>query len=105
MVHCPRADQYDLEKITRNLRLAVSGGAAMPVEVMLAFNEKFNVKILEGYGLSETSPIAVFNRLDREARPGSIGLPVWGVQVRLVDADDQDVDTGAVGAIAIPGHN
>src|SRR5258708_7972679 len=105
MVHCPRADQYDLEKITRNLRLAVSGGAAMPVEVMLAFNEKFNVKILEGYGLSETSPIAVFNRLDREARPGSIGLPVWGVQVRLVDADDQDVDPGEVGEIATRGHN
>ncbi len=105
MLHYPRADQYDLQKITRNLRLAVSGGAAMPVEVMLAFNEKFNVKILEGYGLSETSPIAVFNRLDREARPGSIGLPVWGVQVRLVDADDQDVDTGEVGEIAIRGHN
>ena len=105
MLNYPRADQYDLQKIARNLRLACSGGAAMPVEVMLAFNEKFNVKILEGYGLSETSPIAVFNRLDREARPGSIGFPVWGVEVRLVDADDQDVETGEVGEIAIRGHN
>src|SRR5216684_9407939 len=67
MLHYPKADQYDLQKIARNLRLAISGGAAMPVEVMRAFNEKFNVKILEGYGLSETSPVAVFNRLDREA--------------------------------------
>jgi long-chain acyl-CoA synthetase len=105
LLHYPRADQYDLQKIARTLRLAVSGGAAMPVEVMLAFNEKFNVKILEGYGLSETSPIATFTRLDREARPGSIGLPVWGVQVRLVDADDRDVATGEVGEIAIRGHN
>src|SRR5260221_12022604 len=105
LLHYPRANQHDLQKIARTLRLAVSGGAAMPVEVMLAFNEKFNVKILEGYGLSETSPIATFTRLDREARPGSIGLPVWGVQVRLVDADDQDVATGEVGEIAIRGHN
>src|SRR5947207_13240891 len=68
LLNYPRADQYDLQKIARNLRLAISGGAAMPVEVMRAFNEKFNVTILEGYGLSETSPVAVFNRLDREAR-------------------------------------
>ena len=105
MLNYPGADKYDLQKIARNLRVTISGGAAMPVEVMRAFNEKFNVKILEGYGLSETSPIAVFNRLDREARPGSIGFPVWGVEVRLVDADDQDVDTGEVGEIAIRGHN
>src|SRR5207244_9849446 len=76
LLHHPRAEQYDLQKITRHLRVTISGGAAMPVEVMLAFNEKFKVKILEGYGLSETSPIAVFNRLDREAKPGSIGWPV-----------------------------
>src|SRR5438874_5762018 len=82
-----------------------AGAAALPVEVMRAFNEKFNVKILEGYGLSETSPIAVFYRLDREARPGSIGFPVWGVEVRLVNEDDQDVGAGEVGEIAIRGHN
>jgi long-chain acyl-CoA synthetase len=105
MLHHPRADQYDLQKITRNLRVTISGGAAMPMEVMLAFNEKFNVKILEGYGLSETSPIAVFNRLDREVKPGSIGLPVWGVQVRVVDQDDHDVGTNEVGEIVIRGHN
>jgi long-chain acyl-CoA synthetase len=105
LLNYSKADQYDLQKIVNNLRLAVSGGAAMPVEVMLAFNEKYKVKIIEGYGLSETSPIAVFNRLDREARPGSIGFPVWGVDVRLVDADDQDVESGEVGEIAIRGHN
>jgi long-chain acyl-CoA synthetase len=105
MLHHPRAEQYDLQKITRHLRVTISGGAAMPVEVMLAFNEKFKVKILEGYGLSETSPIAVFNRLDREAKPGSIGLPVWGVQVRVVEQDDREVDSNEVGEIVIRGHN
>src|SRR5260370_6938816 len=90
MTHLPKADKYDLQKISRNLRITVSGGAAMPVEVMRAFNEKFNVKILEGYGLSETSPIAVFNRLDREAKPGSIGLPVWRSEARLVIATHPD---------------
>jgi long-chain acyl-CoA synthetase len=61
--------------------------------------------LLEGYGLSETSPIAVFNRLDRVAKPGSIGLPVWGVEVRVVDQDDREVATNEVGEIIIRGHN
>src|SRR5258707_14612278 len=91
MLHYPKADQYDLQKIARNLRLAISGGAAMPVEVMRAFNEKFNSKILEGDGRSETSPVAGFNRLDRGVRAGSIGLHVCGVDARLVDANDHDV--------------
>jgi len=99
------AGRYDLEKIARQLRLSVSGGSAMPVEVMRAFEEKFQVKILEGYGLSETSPVATFNRLDRESKPGSIGLPVWGISVRIVDQDDHDVGTNELGEIVIRGHN
>ncbi len=105
MLNYPRADRHDLQKIARHLRVTISGGAALPVEVMRAFNEKFNVKILEGYGLSETSPVAVFNRLDRAAKPGSIGFPVWGVEVRLVDQDDRDVNPNDVGEIVIRGHN
>jgi long-chain acyl-CoA synthetase len=105
LLNHPGADRYDLEKIARQLRLAVSGGSAMPVEVMRAFEEKFQVKILEGYGLSETSPVATFNRLDRESKPGSIGLPVWGISVRLVDQDDHDVGTNELGEIVIRGHN
>lgn len=105
MLNFPGANKYDLEKIARNLRLCVSGGAAMPVEVMRAFEEKFNVIILEGYGLSETSPVATFNRLDRPTKPGSIGLPVWGVSVRIVDQHDYDVGTNEVGEIIIRGHN
>ncbi len=105
LLNYPGADHYDLEKIARNLRLCISGGSAMPVEVMRAFEEKFKVKVLEGYGLSETSPVATFNRLDRERKPGSIGLPVWGVSVRIVNQNDQDVGTNELGEIVIRGHN
>ncbi len=66
----------------------------MPVEVMRGFEAKFGCAVLEGYGLSETSPIASFNRRDRERKPGSIGMPVEGVEFKLVD-----------GEIAIRGHN
>ena len=105
MLNHPNPEKFDLEKIARNLRLAVSGGSAMPVEVMRAFGEKFKVEILEGYGLSETSPVATFNRLDRPAKPGSVGLPTWGVSVRVVDINDNDVPQGEMGEIVIKGHN
>jgi len=87
------------------LQLSVSGGASMPLDVMNAFEQKFKVKILEGYGLSETSPVASFTRLDRERKPGSIGLPVWGVEMRIVDELDQMVPQGELGEIVIRGHN
>jgi long-chain acyl-CoA synthetase len=105
LLHYPGADKYDLDKISKTLRYAFSGGSAMPVEVMKAFGEKFQVKILEGYGLSETSPVATFNRVDRERKPGSVGLPVWGVDVRIVDEEDEDVPQGELGEIVIRGHN
>lgn len=99
------ADKYDIEKISNNLRLCGCGAAAMPVEVMKEFEEKYGVVILEGYGLSETSPVACFNRLDRERKPGSIGLPVWGVEMRAVDDEMNDVAVGEPGEIIIRGHN
>jgi long-chain acyl-CoA synthetase len=105
LLNHPGADKYDLEKIASNLRLCASGGAAMPVEVMRAFEERFNVKILEGYGLSETSPVATFNRMDRPTKPGSVGVPVWGVDIRIVDEYDKDVPQGELGEIVIRGHN
>jgi long-chain acyl-CoA synthetase len=105
MLNHPNPEKFDLAKIAGNLRLAVSGGSAMPVEVMRAFGEKFKVEILEGYGLSETSPVATFNRLDRPSKPGSVGLPVWGVSVRVVDLEDKDVAQGEMGEIVIKGHN
>ncbi|MEU0506699.1 long-chain fatty acid--CoA ligase, partial [Nocardia sp. NPDC005998] len=96
----------EIHPMHEHLRLAVSGGAALPVEILTRFRQRFGVDIAEGYGLSETSPLALFADPDHEPRPGSIGRPVWGVQVRLVDADWNTV-TGndAVGEIAIRGHN
>jgi long-chain acyl-CoA synthetase len=105
LLNYPGADKYDLEKIAKNLSMAVSGGSALPVEVLKQFGERFDVKILEGYGLSETSPVATFNRIDLPTKPGSVGVPVWGVDVRVVDADDVDVPIGEMGEIVIKGHN
>ena len=97
----PEADQFD----TSSLRLCLTGGAPMPVEVLNAFNSKYQVEILEGYGLSETSPVASFNRLDMPRNPGSIGYPVWGVEMAIVDEHDQTVADGERGEIVIRGHN
>ncbi|MER6106434.1 long-chain fatty acid--CoA ligase [Streptomyces sp. NPDC001832] len=87
------------------LRVAVSGGASLPVEVLHAFEREFNVTVLEGYGLSETSPVAAFNAPDRPRKAGSIGLPVRGVELRLVADDGTAVGPGEVGEIAIRGEN
>ena len=88
-----------------SLRLCISGGAAMPVEVMRSFEETFGCIILEGYGLSETSPVASFNHPHRERKPGSIGTPIAGVEMRAVDDDGEEVPQGEVGEIAIRGEN
>jgi long-chain acyl-CoA synthetase len=95
ILNVPNAGDYD----TSSLQICVSGGAAMPVEIMRGFEEKFGCKVLEGYGLSETSPVASFNHPDRERKPGSIGTPVDGVEMKLADEDN------GVGEIAIRGHN
>ena len=83
----------------------MSGGSAMPEEVMRKFEEKFGCKVLEGYGLSETSPVASFNHPDKERKPGSIGTPIEGVEMKVVDDDGNEVDQGEVGEIVIKGHN
>lgn len=102
LLHHPDASKYDLS----SLKYCVSGGSAMPVEVMRAFDEKYKVNILEGYGLSETSPVASFNVLDRPKKPGSIGLPIKGVEFKLVDDQDRTIDkSGEPGEICIKGHN
>jgi long-chain acyl-CoA synthetase len=95
--------QEDLDRIAANLTTASSGGAALPLEVLNRFAERFGVGVLEGYGLSETSPVASFNRPDRPARAGSIGRPVWGVEMRLIEDDWKDAGDGP-GEIAIRGH-
>src|SRR6266545_276073 len=94
-------NRYDVSA----LRVCVSGGAALPVEVLRGFEEAFGCVILEGYGLSETSPVASFNHPDSERKPGSIGTPIRGVAMRVLDEQGIDVPLGEVGEIAIRGHN
>ena len=101
MLHSPDAGTTDVS----SLRLCVSGGSAMPVEVMRSFEEQFGCIVLEGYGLSETSPVASFNHPHAERKPGSIGTPIRGVEMRLVDDDGKDVAEDEVGEIAIRGEN
>ena len=96
----------DVSRAAATLRLAVSGGAPMPVEVMKDFEQTFGVRILEGYGLSETSPVATFNHLERPSKPGTVGQPIFGV-----DSHDASTTTtsrwrpGERGEVVIRGHN
>jgi long-chain acyl-CoA synthetase len=101
LLNHPEREGFDAS----SLRVCVSGGASLPVELLHAFEEAFGCAILEGYGLSETSPLASFNHRDRVRKPGSIGTPVDGVEMKLVDEDGGDVARGEVGEILIRGHN
>jgi long-chain acyl-CoA synthetase len=97
LLNHPDRESADLSK----LRVCASGGASLPVELLNGFEEAFGAKVLEGYGLSETSPVASFNHPDRERKAGSIGTPIEGVEMKLIDIDEE---TG-IGEIAIKGHN
>ena len=101
LLNYPERAHYD----TSSLRICVSGGSAMPVEVMRSFEKAFDCIILEGYGLSETSPVASFNHPETERKPGSIGTPIRGVDMKVVDDAGNELPQGDVGEIAIRGHN
>ena len=101
LLHHPERDRFDVS----TLRMCVSGGAALAVELLREFERTFGCVILEGYGLSETSPVACFNHPDRERKPGSIGTPIEGVELKLVDLHRRDSGPGEAGEIAIRGHN
>jgi long-chain acyl-CoA synthetase len=101
LLHASGREQADLSR----LRLCVSGGASLPLEVMRAFEDAFGATILEGYGLSETSPVASFNRSAEARKPGSIGTPIEGVEMKVVGDDGTVLATGEVGEIVVRGHN
>jgi long-chain acyl-CoA synthetase len=101
LLHQPDRADYDVSR----LRMCISGGAALPVEVLRGFEDAFGCAVLEGYGLSETSPVASFNHPGRERKPGSIGTPISGVRMRVVDNSGHDVPQGEVGEIVISGPN
>jgi long-chain acyl-CoA synthetase len=101
LLHHPGREQFD----TSALRTCITGGASMPVEVLRGFEEAFGCVVLEGYGLSETSPVASSSHPNMERKPGSIGTPLEEVEMKVVDEDDNEVPQGEVGEILIRGHN
>ncbi len=90
---------------TSSLRVCCSGGAAIPVEVLRGFEQAFACTVLEGYGLSETSPVASFNHPHGVRKPGSIGTPIRGVEMKVADDDGVEMTDGEVGQIFIRGEN
>ena len=100
MLHDPASARAD----TSSLRVCISGGAAMPVQIMRRFEQAFGCVILEGYGLSETSPVASFNHPGKVRKPGSIGTPIAGVQMRVAGLRHRSA-AGEVGEVLIAGHN
>ncbi|MGI5216806.1 long-chain-fatty-acid--CoA ligase [Nocardia sp. CA-290969] len=100
-------DTVDVSALAAGLRIAVAGGSALPGQVHEDFRTRFGVTILEGYGLSETSPVASFSVYGQPPRVGSIGVPIPGVEMRLIADDWSDVPDSpdALGEIAIKGHN
>jgi long-chain acyl-CoA synthetase len=91
------------------LRFGISGGASLPVAVLEKFSEAFSTTLYEGYGLSETSPTATTNQPHFGTRPGTIGHPIWGVEVEIARAEVEDriefLPDGELGEIVIRGHN
>ena len=94
----------DTKRLLGTVRVCATGGAAMPLEVLRAVEDRFDVTVLEGYGLSETSPVVSFNSLDAERRAGSAGRAVWGVEMRTVDSDDNPLPPGETGEVVVRGH-
>ncbi|MBC7302154.1 MAG: long-chain fatty acid--CoA ligase [Nocardia sp.] len=102
LLNSPDADSVDLS----SLRCCIVGGAPMPVEVLKSFEEKFGCEVYEGYGLSETAPIACFNQPGTVRKAGTIGIPVRGCVLRLVDDHDNELfDPDEPGEIQIRGEN
>jgi long-chain acyl-CoA synthetase len=101
LLHHPDRESFD----TSALRRCITGGASMPIEVLRGFEEAFGAIVLEGYGLSETSPVSCSNHPGRERKAGSIGTPIEGVEMRLLDEEDEPVAQGEVGEVVIRGHN
>ncbi len=95
----------DVSRVAENMKVCTSGGAPMPVEVMQRFEEAFGVRVFEGYGLSETSPLATFNHFERPSKPGTVGTPIFGVEVKCVDDKDTEVKRGIRGEVVIRGNN
>jgi len=101
MVFYDKADGYSLA----SLKVCITGGAAMPADFIPLFEKKFGVRIMEGYGLTEASPVSSFSRLDMPQKPGSIGIPIPRVAARIVDETGRELPRGEVGELILKGEN
>ncbi|WP_338700539.1 long-chain fatty acid--CoA ligase [Streptomyces sp. Q6] len=97
--------QHQPDVDVSTLRLCTSGGASLPVEVLHGFEQRFGCTVLEGFGMSETSPVATFNHPDRPRKAGSVGTPIRDVEVRLLDESGHDVAAGDIGELSVRGPN
>lgn len=100
-----KENRFDFVKIADTLRLGLSGGASMPGEIIKGIESKYKVPVLEGYGISETSPGVAFNPLNKTRKQGSVGPAIWGVDLKIVDPEGQELPVGEVGEIVVRGHN
>lgn len=91
------------------LRLCLSGGSALPVPILERFTATFATTVYEGYGLSETSPTVCVNQSAFGTRAGTVGHPIWGVEVDIARADVEDriepLPAGELGEVVVRGHN
>ncbi|GAB6144378.1 long-chain-fatty-acid--CoA ligase [Desulfocicer niacini] len=97
--------KFDFDKIVDTLRLGVCGASPLPLEIIKGIEKRYKLPILEGYGLSETCPVATFIHLTKERKPGSVGTPIWGVEVDIFDKNNNPLPPEEVGEVVIRGHN
>ena len=95
------ADRYTMH----SLRFCITGGSAMPPEYIPVFEEKFGVTLLQGYGLTEASPVCSVNRIDGARKPASIGLPIPHIKAQVVNEKGEFLPAGTVGELVIKGPN
>jgi len=98
-------DSEENRNAIKNLRICISGGASLPVKIIDEFKTRFDVPIIEGYGMSEGSPVVTFNQLEIGVKAGSIGTPIWGVDVKIVDDDGNELPEGEKGELIFRGPN
>ena len=101
LLYAPESDKYD----TSSLQYCVSGSAPLPLAILEGFEQKFGCPILEGYGLSEASAVLTGHSQDMPRKPGSVGMPISGVEILIVDANDNPLPVGEIGEIIARGPN
>ncbi|MFA5324480.1 MAG: AMP-binding protein [Smithella sp.] len=101
MIFHEKISKYDVS----SLEVCITGGAPMPPDFLPVFEEKFGVKVIEGYGLTEASPVCTFNMLDTAPKIGSIGIAISGVEIKILDDKDNELPRNQIGELVVKGEN